>query len=98
MKSITIIATFQAKPGQEAVLKTALAALLPPTRRESGCLLYNLHVAPDDPARFLFYENWASQPHLDAHLKSPHLTALLNRVEELCAAAPQIQLWQRVGE
>jgi len=96
MKNITVVATFEARPGKEAELKQLLLGLLAPTRKEAGCLNYDLHISPDHPAKFLFHENWTSKALLDAHLKSPHLAALLPRVDELCVAFPDIQLWEKI--
>ena len=95
--SLTVIATFQAHPGKEAELRAALIGLLAPTRKEAGCLNYDVHQSVDDPAKFLFHENWTSQAHLDAHLQSAHVQALLPRVDELCTGFPQITLWERMG-
>lgn len=96
-KAITVVATFQARPGKELELKTALIGLVAPTRKEAGCINYDLHVAPEDPAKFLFHENWTSKAHLDAHLKSAHIAALLPRVDELCVAFPEIKIWQQIA-
>ena len=96
-KTITVVATFQARPGKENELRAALAGLLPPTRKEAGCFNYDLHSSPEDPAKFLFHENWASKAALDAHLRSPHVQKLLPRVNELCVAFPKIKIWERIG-
>src|ERR1022692_1379766 len=96
-KTITVVATFQAKPGKEAELKKALIGLVAPTRKKAGCINYDLHASPDDPARFLFHENWTSQAHLDAHLQSAHIRALLPRVDELCTQFPQITIWEKLA-
>ena len=97
MKTITVVATFQARPGKETELKNALIGLVAPTRKEAGCLNYDLHVSPEDPAKFLFHENWTSQAHLDAHLQSAHIKALLPRVDELCVAFPEIKIWEKIA-
>jgi quinol monooxygenase YgiN len=97
MKTITVVATFQAKPGKETELKEALIGLVAPTRQEAGCLNYDLHILPEDPAKFLFHENWTSQELLAAHLKSPHIAALLPRVDELCTAFPEIKIWEQIA-
>ncbi len=97
MKTMTVVATFQARVGKEAELKAALLGLLAPTRKEAGCLNYDLHESPEDPARFLFHENWTSKAHLDAHLQSAHIQVLLPRVDELCTAFPEIKIWERIG-
>jgi quinol monooxygenase YgiN len=96
MKTVTVVATFQARAGKEAELRAALLGLLAPTRREMGCLNYDLHVSPEDAARFLFHENWTTKEALDTHLKSPHVAALLPRVDELCVAFPEIKIWEQI--
>ena len=95
--SLTVVATFQARPGKESELRAALIGLLAPTRKEAGCLNYDVHQSTDDPAKFLFHENWTSKAHLDAHLQSPHVKALLPRVDQLCTGFPQITLWEAIG-
>jgi quinol monooxygenase YgiN len=95
-KILTVVAAFQAKPGKENELRSALIGLVAPTRKESGCLNYDLHASPEDPAKFLFHENWASKTHHEAHMKTPHLQALLPRVGELCVEFPQVTMWERI--
>jgi len=97
MKTITVVATFQARTGKEAALKSVLTSLVAPTHKEAGCINYDLHASPEDPAKFLFHENWTSRAHLDAHLQSAHIKALLPRVDELCVAVPEITLWDKIA-
>ena len=96
-KTVTVIATFQARPGKEADLRAVLIGLIAPTRKESGCLNYDLHQLPEDSAKFLFHENWTSKAALDAHLESPQIRALIPRVDELCAGFPEIKIWEKIG-
>jgi len=96
-KAVTVVATFQARPGKEAELRAALMGLLAPTRKEAGCLNYDLHQSPEEPVKFLFYENWTSKAALDAHLQAAHIKALLPRVDELCVAFPEIKVWEKIG-
>lgn len=96
-KSLTVFAIFKAKPGQEAALKNELLALLPPTRQEAGCINYDLHVDTENPARFIFHENWASKAHLDAHLATPHLKALVAKLPDLIAEPLQLILADKIG-
>ena len=53
-KNITVVATFQSKPGKETELKKALISLVAPTHKEVGCINYDLHVSPEDAGKFLF--------------------------------------------
>ena len=97
MKTITVVATFQARPGKEAELKKMFSSVLASTRAEAGCLNYDLHQSPEDPAKFLFHENWTTMAALEAHLKSPHIAPLLARMDEFCAVAPEIKIWEKIG-
>jgi len=96
-KTVTVVATFQARPGKEAELKKALISLIAPTHKETGCLNYDLHVSAEDPTKFLFHENWASKAQLDAHLKNTHIQVLLPRLDDLCVGMPEIVLWDKVA-
>jgi quinol monooxygenase YgiN len=97
MKTITVVATFQARPGREADLKKALLSLVAPTRQEAGCLNYDLHQSPEDAGRFLFHENWSSRAQLDAHLQSPHIQVLLPRLADLAVGLPEIKVWEKIA-
>ena len=96
-KTVTVVATFHAKPGKEAELKKALTSLVAPTRQEKGCLNYDLHVSAEDPTKFLFHENWTSKADLDAHLKSAHVQVVFPRLDGLCVGMPEIVLWEKIA-
>ena len=64
----------EAVPGHEDELAAQLLALVEPTRREPGCLVYQLHRDPESRGKFMFYERFVSQEALDSHTASPHLT------------------------
>jgi quinol monooxygenase YgiN len=95
-ESLTVIAHIRAKPGQESRVRQVLQELLPPTRAEAGCINYDLHQSQTDPALFVFYENWASEAHLEAHSKSPHIQSLRKVAGELLAGPIEITKWQLV--
>lgn len=92
-----VVATVTAKAGQEQEVKDLLLSILGPTRAEDGCVLYTLQQGQDDPATFVFYENWDSRAALDAHLASPGLQAGLAALGPLVATAPVITPLHRVG-
>jgi quinol monooxygenase YgiN len=96
-KPLTVIARIKAKPGKESQVRQELLSLVAPSRKDDGCINYDLHQATDDPALFLFHENWVSKPHLDAHLAKPDLQAALGRVGQMVAEPPQISLWEKIG-
>lgn len=74
---LTVVAIFRARPGREPDLDAALRAMLLPTRKEDGCLKYDLHQGVDEPGLFYFHETWASAEHHRTHLDTPHVQQLL---------------------
>ncbi len=94
---VTVVAVMVAKPGLEAKVRGELESLLTPTRQEEGCINYDLHRSIEDPARFMFHENWRSRQDLDEHLARPHLVRFLGLAGELLAESPQISLWEELG-
>ncbi|HEY3932893.1 MAG TPA: putative quinol monooxygenase [Verrucomicrobiae bacterium] len=95
-KPLTLTVTFQARPGKEAELLDVLTGLLAPTRAEAGCINYDLHIAADDPSKFLFYENWASKAHHEAHDKTPHIQNLRARINEI-SLPPVKTFWEKIA-
>lgn len=95
-KTVTVTALFEAEPGKEHELKTTLLSLVAPTLKEKGCLNYDFHQSPEDPTKFLFYENWTSREELDAHLQSDHVQAALPYVKELSAKPLEIGFWEKI--
>lgn len=80
---LTVIASLKAKPGMEEALHSALAALIPPTRAEKGCILYEMHRSHENPGWFIFNELWETRPLWDAHMAAPHLSAFSAAQDDL---------------
>jgi quinol monooxygenase YgiN len=97
IQNVTVIATLKARPGQEEALRQELLALIPTTRKEEGCLNYDLHRSLDDPAIFVFHENWTDQAALDAHLANTHLTSFMEKADGLLAELPRVVLFEKIG-
>lgn len=96
-KLITVVAHIRARAGEEDALRRVLLALIEPTRREAGCVQYDLHEENGKPGHFVFYESWASKRALDQHLASQHLSAGLPRISELCSQPPEILTYTRIA-
>ena len=93
MSEVVVVGSFRAQPGKEAEAAEAFKALVEPTHREEGCILYALHQGTDDPRRLAFIERWASRELLDAHLGSAHVKKALERVEELFGDSADIVVY-----
>ena len=78
---LTIVATIKAKADKIDLVRTELEKLIDVTRAEAGCINYDLHQDNEDPAHFLFYENWESRDLWQKHMGTPHLQAYLAATE-----------------
>jgi quinol monooxygenase YgiN len=67
----------QAAAGRERDLEIQLRELVEPTRKEQGCLVYELHIDPENLGKFMFYEKFRNQTALDTHVASPHFKRFL---------------------
>lgn len=87
---IYVMATIQLQAGkQEEFLKHA-RSFIAESRKEKGCLAYDMHVSATDPNRIVSIEQYESDAAMIAHNTSPHLQALVGAVGGLLAAAPQL--------
>jgi quinol monooxygenase YgiN len=94
---ITVLAFIRAKPGREAVVRRELLKLVRATRREKGCINYDLHTDDADPRLFMFHENWTDKAALAAHAASPHMKAWAMARKGLIAGRPRVLLYRMVS-
>lgn len=73
MNKLTIVANIIAKPDKIDLVKIELQKLIPLTLAEKGCIQYDLHQDNDNPAHFMFYENWESRELWQTHMNTAHL-------------------------
>ncbi|MEA9390497.1 putative quinol monooxygenase [Acerihabitans sp. TG2] len=78
-----VIAVIEGKPGSAETIKAVATPCIEATRKEPGCLKYNLHQDQARPDHFIFVEHWASSEILDQHNKAPHLKALVDGLADL---------------
>ncbi len=70
---IYVIADLTVKEGARDRVLEAARPCVEATRKEKGCLSYDLHVSITDPDRMVFVERWETREDLTAHSKQPHL-------------------------
>ena len=81
MANLTIVANIRARPDKADQVKAELLKLIPITRAEAGCIQYDLHQDNENPAHFLFYENWQSRELWQTHMNGPHLAAYMTAID-----------------
>jgi len=94
--AVTLVVILRPKPGQESLLQAELRALIPPTRREEGCITYDLHRAIEPPDGFLLHEVWATRDHHRSHMKTVHFLRWDARKDALLAGR-EATFWSQIA-
>ncbi len=79
-QTLTIVARIQAAPGAADALEKEMKILVEDTRKEAGCLRYDLHRGTEDPDLFVFVEEWESAPLWQAHMQGEAIRAFNERI------------------
>jgi quinol monooxygenase YgiN len=93
--AVTLIVLLKSREGQEPLLEAELRALVGPTRREDGCIKYDLHGRTEVPGAFLLHEVWASREHHRRHTLTPHFIRWDARKDGLLASR-DVTFWTQV--
>jgi quinol monooxygenase YgiN len=94
-QAVTLIVQLRPRDGQETLLEAELRALVGPTRKEEGCLTYDLHRSADAPSAFLLHEIWASREAHSRHTNTPHFLRWNARKDALLASR-DLTCWKQV--
>jgi quinol monooxygenase YgiN len=82
-KPCALLVTIKAKSGKEKDLEAAFAPCIAATKKEAGCLAYELNRDADEPTTYVMFEKFRSVAALQSHLKAEHTTKLLKALEPL---------------
>jgi quinol monooxygenase YgiN len=96
-KPFALLVTIKAKEGKEKELEAAVAPCIRATKKEAGCMAYELNRDPDDPTVYVMYEKFKSVAALSDHLKQEHTMKLLKTLETLADGGPKAKVYQVPG-
>lgn len=94
--SLRVVARVKALPDKVDATRLILLALIDPTRKESGCISYEMLQNKAEPTDFTFVEEWESDKALDSHIASKHLGEAVSKLTGLLAEAPDIRKYSLV--
>ena len=89
-----VIARAVARPEAKQALEDALRAMLAPTRKEAGCLRYELVHSADDPNELAMIEEWRSEADAATHMKTAHVAELFAKLPALLAGPPELRYYR----
>ncbi|MDL2232128.1 antibiotic biosynthesis monooxygenase [Ruminococcaceae bacterium OttesenSCG-928-L11] len=88
---IRVVATFNLKPNQLDNALTVAKELIALTRKEEGCVHYDLAQAAQNESVLVILEAWESQEALDVHSASEHFGRLVPQLAALCVTPPAVE-------
>ena len=62
-----VAADYYAKEGKDNEIAAILRKMIPLSRAEPGCKLYMVNRSPEDPRKFLLYEQYVNEDGYKAH-------------------------------
>jgi len=90
----TLIVHLPVKKGEEKTMRDLAEPCVAATRKEKGCLTYELHQDLEDPTKFVFFERWKSPQDLIDHLGAEHTKKLLDGAGKILAEPPTARFYQ----
>lgn len=97
-KPFTMLVHVKVKDGAGAKFEAAFAKAIVGTRKEKGNKVYELNRSTKAPNEYVVYERWQDLAALEAHLKTPHIVALLGELGDFLAGAPEVKVLVPAGE
>ncbi len=69
---VVLAVTWVAKAGHETEVAELFSRLTEESRKEPGCVMYQVHRHRTERRRFLIYEQYKDEAGLEAHRTAPH--------------------------
>ncbi|MBI3897277.1 MAG: antibiotic biosynthesis monooxygenase [Gammaproteobacteria bacterium] len=96
-QQVRVIITADTVPAHSEAVRTVLARLADDSRREQGCLHYELLRDNVNPQRFTIVEAWSDAAALAKHRQAAHVATALAALQDKLAGAPDIRELTKVG-
>ena len=94
--TLRVIVRIKARPDKVNELLSVLSFLVEPTRKEVGCLSYELLQHNEDPTDLTLVEEWESESTLELHIATKHFKDAMTKLPKLVAAEPDIRKYHLV--
>ena len=83
--NLRVVARLKAQPGEVDGLNSLLIGLIEPTRKEQGCITFEMHQNNEDPTDFLFFEEWTEDAALVKHFFAQFILCHPDSVADTCS-------------
>ena len=94
---VVLAVTWMAKMGRESEVAATFEKLTAESRKEPGCLMYQVHKHKTDGRRFFIYEQYKDDAALEAHRTAPHFLQMAKKDLPKIADRTEGHLFEPLG-
>ncbi len=94
---VVLAVTWVAKTGRESEVADLFAKLTAESRKEPGCVMYQVHRHRTEPRRFFIYEQYKDDAALESHRAAPHFLQYAKKELPKIADRTEGQLYDPIG-
>jgi len=94
-KNTFVFARITPKPRYFKSTKAELAGILEATRKEKGCIQFELHESERGATLYL-YEEWQNKKSLENHHKQPYTVTAAKKIENWLAQPTEVLLMKKL--
>ena len=94
---VVLAVTWMAKVTHEAEVTAVFTKLSEESRKEPGCVMYQVHRHKTDPRRFFIYEQYKDDAALEAHRATPHFLQYAKKQLPKIADRVEGHLFEPIG-
>jgi quinol monooxygenase YgiN len=92
---INIVAKNIVKKEKIEEFKLLAEKLVKESKKEKGCISYDLYEDIDNSNILTFIEEWIGEEAINLHNKSEHFTTIVPKLRELVESGPEINLYKK---
>ncbi len=87
------------KEGNQGHVKSFLSGLMAKSRKEEGCVQYDIYQSTENPREFLLFTVWDNQESFDRHNQTPLMQEFKNHLaKEFFVHESRKNYWTLLGE
>ncbi|HKN36451.1 MAG TPA: putative quinol monooxygenase [Terriglobales bacterium] len=94
---VVLAVTWMAKLGNEAEVAKLFTKLTEESRKEPGCVMFQVHRHKTEPRRFFIYEQYKDDAALEAHRATAHFLQFARKELPKIADRVEGQLYEPLG-
>jgi len=94
---VVLAVTWMAKIGHESDVAGIFSKLTEESRKEPGCVTYQVHRHKTEPRRFFIYELYKDDAALEAHRAAPHFLQYARKELPKIAERTEGNLYEPLG-